>query len=344
LIGIISLFVYSYIQLSLTDLFAGWLGGMASIFGFLLIFSPELSWKERVISCWMTNRLDLIAILFFLMCYKHPNPLILIGWAAAMASIAAIPFAFVDKKRLDNWREFHFYKVYYGIVLIEIIALFYIVNFMPAPGKIIGHIYFEKDKNNAEFQINWNQLDIKLIKKIVENLFTESEPVKNAKIKLLRYSVDGGNKEAENSEEVMTDSKGLFTLKLPQEKDVEDITVQVIDEVVSYDRKISDIKSVLSVYIPKFSLTGKWEVVGDKGNIWKIEGDNTSELKLEDKSLGWAKIEYSEGVILFFLCKQSGCNERIGFGKLENNGKEINGCEIKIPNHTKPYKFNLKKL
>ena len=134
-----------FLKKTLIDkLILGWLGSLASIIGFFLIFSPEteLNWKRRIITCWTTNRLEFIWFLILLMSYFHPNSLVLFGSIAAPASIASILITFIDKQTLDYWRKQHFYKIYYAIICILVLGLLYIINYIPQ-FKISGNVYKE---------------------------------------------------------------------------------------------------------------------------------------------------------------------------------------------------------
>lgn len=120
----------------------GWLGSLASIIGFFLIFSPEteLNWRKRIFICWTTNRLEFIWFLIFFMSYYYRDPIELFSYIAAPASIASVLLTFVDKQTLGYWEKKYFYMVYYGIIIILGSGLFYIINYTQL-FEINGYVY-----------------------------------------------------------------------------------------------------------------------------------------------------------------------------------------------------------
>ncbi len=129
----------------LLKLIAGSLGGIASIVGFVLIFSPdEAGWKETIVRCIRENRLEVIIILLVYICYNHPDKIdYLLALIGGLGSTAAVFLALAKRKNVDKWLKKNFYKAYY-IIVIALFVWSISINLFIVSGKV----YF-KDSNNA---------------------------------------------------------------------------------------------------------------------------------------------------------------------------------------------------
>ncbi len=235
-------------------LFGGWLGGIASIVGFFLIFSPETNWKDRIINCWITNRLDLIVVLLFYICYTHPDK-DLVALMGGLASTASILLTVVPREFFDIWRERHFYKTYYAIIVILAIGAIYIEGFI-----ISGYVYFEK----------------------------ENKPIIGAEVKLKEPPRFCKRKnQIKRFCEAKTNSEGKFyILLIPFRSKMKDIEVEVI-----YDNKSRGLYKIdqkhKKIYITNL-LTGTWKYKDkEEDATWRIEhkGANDLDIIVEESSI-----------------------------------------------------------
>lgn len=125
-----------------------WLGSIASIAGFFPIPSEDPDWRKRISSWWMTNRLDVIVILLFLLFYIHPQKIPLLGIIASLASIAAVLFNFF----MNDWYDEHFFKVYNGIIVILVGILFW-SHYFVITGKVVDEATKNKEGISAKVEL-----------------------------------------------------------------------------------------------------------------------------------------------------------------------------------------------
>jgi len=244
-------------------LVAGYIGGMASIVGFFLMFSPEANWKERLIGCWTNNRLDLIFILITYAILNHPAPLILIGLMGGSGSIASVILTFVDKKILDYWHKKHFHKFYYSFITILLVILFY-VEFCVIAGKVNDDS--KKGIENATVNLvasseSWN--------------FWICDDYLKKKEKKEKKEEDGGGWlyeaiKAANFCSAETDDKGNFFLRLIPEKSLH---LEATDGKNSQLKPFSLRDKKIKITIKRKLLDGTWDC-NDKEIIFRIDEKN----------------------------------------------------------------------